>query len=177
MILVGPIGKPSELRQVFLCIYVLFKRFAFSPLPVTIFPALFRRGGLSFALSHLFHKGLWPSSTILMVGSLGLKGFKPADSENLLSQVFWPLLLCYEPHGKSSSDSPSPMKCRRNRRFFARTSRRMSLENQGDFSVGGPDCWFLVSCPMNRIWPTFPLNFFMKFSQKMPLNVFYTTVQ
>ena len=27
------------------------------------------------------------------------------------------------------------------------------------------------------IWPTFPLNFFMKFSQKMPLNFFYTTVQ
>ena len=49
VILVEPIGKPSELRQVFLCIYVLFKRFAFSPLPVTIFPALFQRGGLSVA--------------------------------------------------------------------------------------------------------------------------------
>ena len=28
-----------------------------------------------------------------------------------------------------------------------------------------------------HIWPTFPLNFFMKFSQKMPLYVFYTRVQ
>ena len=28
-----------------------------------------------------------------------------------------------------------------------------------------------------HIWPIFPLNFFMKFSQKMPLNCFYTTVQ
>ena len=45
VILVRPIGKPSELRQMFLCIYVLFKRFAFSPLPVPIFPAMFRKGG------------------------------------------------------------------------------------------------------------------------------------
>ena len=28
-----------------------------------------------------------------------------------------------------------------------------------------------------RIWPTFPLIFFMKFSQKMPLYFFYTMVQ
>ena len=28
-----------------------------------------------------------------------------------------------------------------------------------------------------HIWPTFPLNFFMKFSQKMPLYFFYTMVQ
>ena len=28
-----------------------------------------------------------------------------------------------------------------------------------------------------HIWPTFPLNFFMKFSQKMPLYLFYTMVQ
>ena len=28
-----------------------------------------------------------------------------------------------------------------------------------------------------HIWPTFPSNFFMKFSQKMPLYLFYTMVQ
>ena len=28
-----------------------------------------------------------------------------------------------------------------------------------------------------NIWPTFPLNFFMKFSQKMPLYFFYIMVQ
>ena len=28
-----------------------------------------------------------------------------------------------------------------------------------------------------HIWPTFPLNFFMKFLQKMPLYVFYTLLQ
>ena len=28
-----------------------------------------------------------------------------------------------------------------------------------------------------RIWPTFPLNFFLKFLQMMPLNVFYIMVQ
>ena len=28
-----------------------------------------------------------------------------------------------------------------------------------------------------HIWPTFPLNFFMKFSHKMPLYFFYTMVQ
>ena len=28
-----------------------------------------------------------------------------------------------------------------------------------------------------HIWPTSPLNFFMKFSQKMPLYFFYTMVQ
>ena len=28
-----------------------------------------------------------------------------------------------------------------------------------------------------HIWPTFPLNFSMKFSQKMPLYFFYTMVQ
>ena len=28
-----------------------------------------------------------------------------------------------------------------------------------------------------RVWPSFPLNFFMKFSQKMPVTVFYTIVQ
>ena len=28
-----------------------------------------------------------------------------------------------------------------------------------------------------HIWPTFPLNILMKFSQKMPLYVFYTMVQ
>ena len=28
-----------------------------------------------------------------------------------------------------------------------------------------------------HIWPTFPLNFFMKFSQKMPLYLVYTMVQ
>ena len=28
-----------------------------------------------------------------------------------------------------------------------------------------------------HIWPTFPLNFFMKFSQKMPHNFFYTMGQ
>ena len=34
---------------------------------------------------------------------------------------------------------------RRNRRLFARTIRRMSLENQGDFSVGGPDCCMVLN--------------------------------
>ena len=28
-----------------------------------------------------------------------------------------------------------------------------------------------------HIWPTFPSNFFIKFSQKMPLNLLYTMVQ
>ena len=110
VILVGPIGKPSEVRQVF-CVYTCCLRgLLFLHYQWRFFQHCFGEEGLSFALSHLFPKGLWPSSTILMVSSLGLKGFEAADSENLLSQVLWLLLACYEQHSKSARDSPSPMK-------------------------------------------------------------------
>ena len=128
VILVGPIGKPSELRQVFLCTYVLFKRFAFSPLPVAIFPALFRRGGggchLPFPIysTKVFGKAppfwwwavwIWKDLSLLIQKtcfrtSYGRCCFVTSRTVNP------PVILL-----------PGEM-ARRNRRFFARTSWRMS---------------------------------------------------
>ena len=72
---------------------------------------------------------------------------------------------------KFHKDSPSGTKVKLN------LARAIELSETADFVYNFVQKPYASEQLRWHIWPIFPLNFFMKFLQKMPLYLFYTMVQ